>query len=228
LSHRKETVVHKLFLTLEVSVFCLTACNGWIVQPLPYNPPPTPFPTGTPIIYTATPLILPLPMTATSTGTPPSTTTSSLPSTTSTDVRNSATPALTYVTDVPPNANIHANVLGCEDGFDITHGMGKVTNSYVTIGNVGITDIPNVCATLRGLNEGRPHPDKTKCITSIPAGYQVTLKLTIDTTFKKDTPIQIDVTSNNNLLKRIGQVSCTDISLFPPSVESLGKVIPIP
>lgn len=106
--------------------------------------------------------------------------------------------------------------------------MGEVTNAYVTISNVGAAELTNVCATLRGLDEGRPHPDKTKCVPSLAPNYQVTLKLTIDTTYKEDTPIQVDIASNDVLLQRAGKDSCTDIGLFPPGIDDLGVVKPMP
>jgi hypothetical protein len=106
--------------------------------------------------------------------------------------------------------------------------MGEVTNAYVTIGNSGAADIPDFCATMRGLDEGRPHPDKTKCLPSIPAGYQVTFKLTVDTTYKQDTPIQVDITSANNLLLRSGEPACTAIGLLIPPAADLGVLKPIP
>ena len=106
--------------------------------------------------------------------------------------------------------------------------MGEVTNSYVTISNLGPADLDNVCATLRGLDEGRSHPDKTKCSPSLPTGYQVMQKLTVDTTYKEASPIQIDVTSNDVLLQRVGKDSCKDIGLFPPDVNDLGVVKRIP
>ena len=210
-----------------IMVAGLSACSGWFVEPLQNNPPPTPFPSSTPIIYTATPLILPAPLTSTPVE-PPVTVTQIQPTSTLTGVPGGPTSTLVFITDAPPAANVHAKILGCQDGFDVTHGMGKVTNSYVTISNLSSQVLPNVCATLRGLNEGRPHPDKTVCVASIPAGYQVTLKLTIDSAFNKDSPVQINVVSDNYLLIRVGQDSCQDMSLFPPNVNSLGKIIPIP
>ncbi len=107
--------------------------------------------------------------------------------------------------------------------------MGEVTNAYVTIENIGSSEIDDMCATLNGLDEGRPHPDKTKCIPALPAGYQVTFKLTVDTTFRQGTPIQVDVTSKNmGLLQRVGKDSCTDVDIFPPDYDGLGTVTPIP
>jgi hypothetical protein len=123
---------------------------------------------------------------------------------------------------------IKVDLLGCNTGIDLSHGMGEVTNAYVTISNLGTVDLGNVCATLNGRDEGRPHPDKTKCSTSLPAGYQVTQKLTIDTTYKEASLIQIDVSSNNVLLQRVGKDTCRDIGLFPPAVEGLGVVKKIP
>lgn len=208
-----------LFLTLA-----LTGCEGWVIRPAPYQIP-TPFFTRTPSIYSPTPIILAPPITSTFTSVV--TTTSPIVSPTFTDTP--ITPTMTTPDGSPtPSVQISVNVLGCNTSIDITHGMGEVTNAYVTIQNLGALDLENVCATLHALDEGRPHPDKTKCALSLPANYQVTQKLTVDTTYKKDTPIQIDVTSNDQLLQRVGQDSCTDIGVFAPGIEDLGIANPIP
>jgi hypothetical protein len=106
--------------------------------------------------------------------------------------------------------------------------MGEVTNAYVTIQNTGNTDLMDVCATLNALDEGRAHPDKTKCVASLPAGYQVTEKLTVDSTLGKSTPIQVDILSADHLLQRVGQNACTNLDLLPPDINSLGTVTPMP
>jgi uncharacterized membrane protein len=106
--------------------------------------------------------------------------------------------------------------------------MGEVTNAYVTIQNIGNADLTNLCATLNALDEGRVHPDKTKCVASLPAGYQVSEKLTVDTTLKQASPIQVDVTASGNLLQRVPQNSCTSFDLIPPRMSNLGTVMPIP
>jgi len=105
--------------------------------------------------------------------------------------------------------------------------MGEVTNAYVTIQNTGNTDLMDVCATLNALDEGRAHPDKTKCVASLPAGYQVTEKLTVDSTLGKSTPIQVDILSADHLLQRVGQNACTNFDLLPPDPSSLGTVTPM-
>ena len=105
--------------------------------------------------------------------------------------------------------------------------MGEVTNAYVTIANNGNGNLANVCATLSSADEGRAHPDKTKCVASLPAGYQVSEKLTIDTTLDKPSPIQVDVALSGSLLQRLAQNSCANIDLIPPHMSNLGTVIPI-
>jgi hypothetical protein len=121
-----------------------------------------------------------------------------------------------------------ATVLGCDTSIDLAHGMGEVTNAYITISNPTRADINDMCTTLNGLDEGRPHPDKTKCLPVLPAGYQVTLKLTVDTTYKAQSPIQLDINSGNNLVLRVGAASCADIGLFPPALSDLGVPKPLP
>ena len=214
----------RLFPIFLFAALVLTGCDAWVIRPAPYQIP-TPFSTRTPAIYSPTPIILAPPFTATFT--PAVTTTSEIVSPTFTDTPVTPTITTPDGSHTPP-VQISVNVLGCNTSIDITHGMGEVTNAYVTIQNLGTSDLQNVCATLHALDEGRPHPDKTQCIPSLPAKYQVTQKLTVDTTYKKDTPIQIDVTSNDLLLQRVGQDSCTDIGVFAPGIDDLGVAKPIP
>jgi hypothetical protein len=218
-----------LFICLLLALV-LTACSGWTVRPLPYNPP-TPFSSRTPSIYTTTPIILLPPVTAPVTGLP-LTSTSSIttvtPSIEPTFTDTPLSPIFTPTIETIPSVEIKVDILGCNTSIDLTHGMGEVTNAYVTFSNLGASEIDNVCVTLNGQDEGRPHPDKTKCIPSLPAGYQVTQKLTIDTTYKEDTAIQIDLKSNDVLLQRVGKDTCKDIGLFPPDLDGLGVVKRIP
>jgi len=102
-----------------------------------------------------------------------------------------------------------------------------VTNAFVTLKNNTGTDLTDVCTTLYALDEGRVHPDKTVCVPSLAHGQQVTIKLTVDSTYQQNTPIQIEVKSGETLLSRIGQDSCTDIGLFSPSPGSLLTPVPI-
>jgi len=106
--------------------------------------------------------------------------------------------------------------------------MGEVTNAYVKIKNIGTVDLPNMCALLRAIDEGREHPDKKVCASNLPVNNQVALKLTVDSTYKKDTIIQVDVTSNESILLRVDKQSCRDISLFGGVPADIGMVKPVP
>ena len=183
-------------------------------------------PSRTPEIETATPRILtPVPLTATA-----PTSTATLTGTASSPTLVEVTPSQTSTpTLVPsPAAALSTDILGCDTGIDVLHGMGEVTNAYVRIANPTAVDVPDLCATLRALDEGRPHPDKTKCLPSLPAGYQVTFKLTVDSTYKQDTPVQVDATSGEDLLQRAGEPACTAIGLFLPTLDDLNVAQPIP
>jgi hypothetical protein len=118
-------------------------------------------------------------------------------------------------------------VLGCNTSIDLTHGMGEVTNAYVTLKNNTGTDLTNLCTTLNARDEGRVHPDKTVCVPLLEQGWQATLKLTADSTYRVETPIQVEVKSGETLLSRLGQDSCTDIGLFAPNPGLLLTPVPI-
>ena len=208
----------------------LASCNGWIIQPLPGNPP-TPFLpfTQQPSVFTATPVVIGV-FTASPTPNVSTLTPSVTPFTTLTFTAQAATSTPT-TTSTPPTstaASIALVVLGCKTSVDLTHGMGEVTDAYVTLKNTGGIQLTNVKVTLLALDPGQQtHPDQTALITSLPIGYQVTMKLTADTTYKKATPIQVEVNSDQGLFPREGAASCTDIGLFAPSPSGLKTPAPI-
>ena len=214
-----------------LAALALAACGGWPGPVISYQPA-TVLPSHTPLIRTPTPIIVsPAPSTlptvlitltpASATPTPTTTPAETL-TPTPTDTPTAAT------SSALPVPSLTATILGCDTSVDILHGMGEVTDAYVTVADVGQADATDVCATLSGLDEGRPHPDKTKCLASLPNGFQVTWKLTVDTTYEKNTPIQVDVTSNQVLVTRVGQASCVEIGLLLPSIGDLGVIKPIP
>lgn len=104
--------------------------------------------------------------------------------------------------------------------------MGEVTNAFVTLKNSGGVGLTNIKTTLFALDEGREHPDKTIEITTLPVGYDVTLKLTVDSTYRQETPIQIEVTGDNGLFQRVGSASCRDIGLLVPNPNGLYTPVP--
>jgi len=214
----------KTYILLILMAVALSACNGWTIQPLPNNPP-TPFqaPTLTPSIFTATPVIIAAttpPNVSTST---PGATATILP--TNTAVFPSDTPIATW-TGAPGQPSVSVEVLGCDTSIDITHGMGEVTNAFVTLKNTGNVDLINLTTTLMALDEGREHPDKTVETAFLQAGYQVTLKLTVDSTYQEETPVQVEIRSEGGLFQRVGSTSCRDIGLLAPDPSSLNTPIP--
>jgi hypothetical protein len=214
----------KKYYALLLMAFVLSACNGWTIQPLPNNPP-TPFlpPTLTPSIFTATPVVIgatAIPNVSTLTPTATATTLA-----TNTNVLPSDTPVVTW-TSAPGQPSVSVEVLGCNTSIDITHGMGEVTNAFVTLENTGNVDLTNLTTTLVARDEGREHPDKTVETTFLQAGYQVTLKLTVDSTYQEETPIQVEVMGDGGLFQRVGAASCQDIGLFAPNPSSLNTPVP--
>lgn len=212
-----------------VFVFLLTACNGWVVQPLPYNQPTPLQITNQPAIYSPTPVIIgatnasATPFVPTATITPTFfPTNTNMPPVTSTDTPT-ATLTPTSAVSLP---NIQVIILGCNTSIDITHGMGEVTNAFVTLKNIGNVDLTNVKATLYALDEGRVHPDKTVELTALPVGYQVDVKLTVDSTFKQETPIQVEVTTDQATFPRAGSPACKDIGVLAPRPEGLKTPVP--
>lgn len=220
----------KRFAIVLLSAFLLASCNGWPFQFSPYNPP-TPFlpPTQTPLIVSPTPVVIgqatltpqaPTPIIASATPFPVFTNTSTpfvLPTST----------MIFTETALVPVAAVTVEVLGCNTSIDITHGMGEVTNAFINLKNTGNVDLANIKATLIALDEGREHPDKTVEIVYIPAGYQVTLKLTVDSTYRAETPIQIEVSADGGLFQRVGEGSCRDIGLVAPNPSLLITPVPI-
>ena len=104
--------------------------------------------------------------------------------------------------------------------------MGEVTNAFVTLRNTGGVTLTNIRATLFALDEGREHPDKTIELVELPVGNQVTIKLTVDSTYQQNTPIQVEVTSDQGTFPREGSASCTDIGLFVPNPGTLNTPAP--
>jgi hypothetical protein len=195
-------------------VFLLVSCGG-VNIPIAVT---TPFvsPSRPPAIYSPTPPFV--------------------PSTTWTMTVSSVSPSLAPTSSITPTGNFTStqtpglvlDIVGCNTSLDITHGMGEVTNAYPIIRNNTGADLTNICATLSATDEGRVHPDKTACIASLPAKYQVTLKLTVDTGFRQDTSIQVDVNTTEGYTASITQTSCRDIGLPGWVSDKAGIIEPIP
>src|SRR5215510_11570970 len=115
----------------------LSSCSGWIIQPLPG---PTPFlpPTSTPSIYTPTPVLI-----GVNTSTPSVVILTATPANTNAP-QPTDTQAPVTLTASPAGPSIAIKVLGCNTSIDVTHGMGEVTNAFVTLKNTGGTELTHV------------------------------------------------------------------------------------
>ncbi|MEO8354803.1 MAG: membrane lipoprotein lipid attachment site-containing protein [Chloroflexota bacterium] len=219
----------KKLISVFLAMFVLTSCNGWFFQPSPYNPP-TPFlpPTKTPSIVTPTPVVVGANSATPSVATaiPVITNTPFAFITNTPIVIPTDTPSITATVAVGAPA-VSVVVLGCNTSIDVTHGMGEVTNAFITLRNSGNAQLTNIRATLFALDEGREHPDKTVEVTSIPVGQEATLKLTVDSTYREETPVQIEVTGDGGLFQRVGADSCREIGLFAPDPASLNTPVPV-
>lgn len=214
----------KKYILLILVAGVLSGCNGWVIQPFPGNAP-TPIvpPTRTPSVFTATPVIIGATQTLSiSTSTPAAIATVLA---TDTNMPPSDTPIVTF-TNASPIRSIALEILGCNTSIDVTHGMGEVTNAFITLKNAGNVELTNLKITLHALDEGREHPDKTVEVTALPTGYEVSLKLTVDSTYQEETPIQVEVSGDAGLFERVGADSCRDIGLFAPEPASLNTPIP--
>ena len=202
------------------------SCNGWVIQPGPFNPP-TPFlpPTNTPSIVTATPVVIAASPTSTIQILPTATSISFITATSVPTLIPSNTPD-TIQTTVPSGSAVAVEILGCNTSIDVTHGLGEVTNAFVVLRNTGGVDLINMTATLRALDEGEEHPDKTVEVSSLLTGYQVTLKMTVDSTYQEETPIQVEVKADGGLFQRVGAESCKDIGFFAPEPGDLTTPVP--
>jgi hypothetical protein len=52
------------------------------------------------------------------------------------------------------------------------------------------------------------------------------LKLTVDSTYQAETPIQVEVSADGGLFQRLGSDSCKDLGLFAPKPEELRTPVP--
>jgi hypothetical protein len=107
-------------------------------------------------------------------------------------------------------AGLEVMVFGCDTSIDVSHQLGEVTNAYVNIRNESNADYKSVCLTLNASDEGKPHPDKTRCVDNLQAGFEVTQKLTVDSTFQKETLLDVSITALGSPVYRAG-FNCHEI-----------------
>ncbi|MBM3131013.1 MAG: hypothetical protein FJ009_20595 [Chloroflexi bacterium] len=172
----------------------------------------TPLPSHT---FTQTPsaiptaIVSPTPWVWLPSPTPIPTHTPTLVSTATSTPTATRTPTLT-LTPAPPKLSIA--ILGCESGFDLSLGLGYVTNAYVRARNLGGVELTNVCLTLNTNGEGKLHPTKSRCISTLRVNYEVTTILTVDAEYKNLTAIEVIATANPAVSDRVAGTSCKALS----------------
>lgn len=113
---------------------------------------------------------------------------------------------------------------GCNTSVDIVRRMGEVTNVYVTAENVGQVDLDQVWVTASASDEERTHPDKTRFVPYLPAEHQVTLKLTVDTAWRKKTAINVFMTTSDGIMiVQTGRSDCKEID--PNLADNLSRIV---
>ena len=140
----------------------------------------------------------------------PTITLTPLPSATPTPTPTRTPTSTPTLTPLPPKLN--TAILGCNTGFDLSHGMGEVTNGYARVRNAGGTELTNVCLTLKANDEGQKHPDKTYCLPVLKPNSEVTVKLTVDTQYRKLTSIEVAVTTNEGLGDKVSLSDCRSMN----------------
>jgi hypothetical protein len=205
---------------LIASAICLAACSAVELPVMAGTHPISP--SAPPAILTPTPVFLPSPTDAAISPTVgPTSSPSPLTST-------SPTPSRTDEASPGGASGFVLQILACNTSLDLIHQMGEVTNAYPLLINKTDGDLTGICATLSASDEDRAHPDKKGCISSLPSGYQVLLKLTVDTGFKQDTAIRVDAASSQGLTASASASSCSALGYPGKSPENIGVVQPIP
>lgn len=134
----------------------------------------------------------------------------------------SPTPTFTFT----PTARFGMNAIiqTCDTGMDVFNQMGEVTNAYVTIQNLGNRDLTNLTITLNASDEDRAHPDKSYAVQMLPVGYEISLKLTVDTQSSVDTSIDILATAGQGITATAAKDSCRSRHPEQDIINALGEL----
>lgn len=129
-------------------------------------------------------------------------------------------------TDTPslvPVQKLNAMIMTCDTGIDIFNKLGEVTNAYVTVQNVGTGDANDVQVILSAIDEGKPHPDKSYLVQHLPFVYEISLKLTVDTTEGSLTSLTLIVTSAEGLKVTATKSGCPALVPEKDIIQKLGS-----
>lgn len=130
-------------------------------------------------------------------------------------------------TDTPsmvPVPKLNAFIMTCDTGIDIFNKLGEVTNAYVTVQNVGSVDANDVQVILSATDEGKPHPDKSFLVQHLPFGYEISLKLTVDTTERSLTSLTLNITSAEGVKVAASKSGCPSLVPEKDIIQKLGSL----
>jgi len=133
------------------------------------------------------------------------------------------TPAPTMI--LVPKINVLIRT--CDTGFDIANSLGEVTNAYVTVQNVGTANATNVQAILEASDEEQVHPDKRYTVQHLPPGYEITLRLTVDTESGVDTNIEVVIIADQDIRETATKLACRRYAIDKDVLEEIGELFKI-
>jgi hypothetical protein len=134
------------------------------------------------------------------------------------------TATATFTLTPVPEPQVNVLIVSCDTGIDIFNRLGEVTNAYVTIQNVGTRGVTDLQVTLSASDEEQTHPDKSYRIGYLPSGYQVSLKLTVDTQSGIDTSIQVEVQGSGGVNELAEKESCRQRRPDRDVLDRLGEL----
>lgn len=123
-----------------------------------------------------------------------------------------------------PKPIIAMNIIGCDTGFDVSHGLGEITNVFAEVSNSGDADAANINLVASATDEGGEHPNKRATIPTLPAGQKTVVKLTLDTTYQTYGTITVIGTSSSGTVSAATS-ACAQID--ENTIQGLNRLISI-
>jgi hypothetical protein len=124
-----------------------------------------------------------------------------------------------------PGPKLNLEINACDTGYDASRGLAEVKNAWVTVQNVGDGEASDVTVTLSANDENKLHPDKSVSLKHLPPGYQVSFKLTVDTTLGTASTVKAVVTSRQGMSAEAIKGGCTVLDENAKKViERLGEL----
>jgi hypothetical protein len=134
-------------------------------------------------------------------------------------------------TSTPGPAQVNVFLEGCETGVEGVSGRGEITYAYVRVDNAGSVDVENVYLLAQATDpDSTLHPSSLEFIHHLPAGYQTTRRLIVDTRLGKATTITAFLTGPSGLHEVDARPECQELNADQVTsfTSILGSFLPIP